>query len=166
MKNQYVFSTSSKGHLSRCHPDLALVLNLALKRSNVDFGIYESSRTIAEQQKYFNDGASSINPQAYQTKEDLAKVAKHIVIPEHIYFKWSRAVDIKVSESHNGERLTFDYVHLSYLAGVITSVAKELFQQGEITHIIRWGGDWDSDGVIALDHKLKDLVHFEIIKPY
>ena len=32
----------------------------------------------------------------------------------------------------------------------------------KITHKIRWGGDWDSDGEIK-DNNFDDLVHIEII---
>lgn len=155
----------SLNHRKQCHVDLQKILDLTLKRSAVDFFLYESARTIATQRKYFKEGASGINPDAYTSESALCAVAKHIVIPEHPFYELSRAVDLGVAEKHNDKKLTFNAIHLSYIAGVMKSVAQELYDSGEIEHIIRWGGDWDNDGVIALDQKLKDLVHFELIKP-
>lgn len=159
------WSRSSKIKLDTCHKDLVLVLTLALKRSSVDFGIIQGERTISQQREYFKSGASKINPDDYSSEIELCKRAKHITVTEHPYYSKSRAVDIKVAEKFNGKWLTFDVTHLAYIAGVITSCAKELHEKGYIDHLIRWGSDWDSDGIIALDHSLQDYPHFELIKP-
>ena len=37
-----------------------------------------------------------------------------------------------------------------------------LWEKGLIDHVIRWGGNWDSDGVIIRDQGFDDLVHFEL----
>ena len=159
------FSASSEAKLATCHKDLQLILRLALERSSVDFGIIQGERTIAQQREYFNAGKSKVNPDAYSTESELCEKGKHLVITDHPLYSKSRAVDIKVAEKHNGKWLTFDVTHLAYLAGVITSCAKELYAKGMVDHIVRWGSDWDSDGVIALDHSLDDYPHFELIKP-
>ena len=148
-----------------CHADLQKVIDLAIKRSDVDFGLHQGARTVSEQQTYFDNGKSGINPKKYSTTEDLCRVAKHIVIPGHPKYGKSRAIDLHCSEKYNGKSYTWDGNHLSYIAGVFTSCAKELYEKGEISHIVRWGGDWDSDGIIGYDHKLKDFPHLELIKP-
>lgn len=159
-----VFGKRSEENLSEVKEDLELILRLGLKRSKVDFGIYEGSRSVETQRTHFKNGASSIDPDSYPSLEALCSKAKHIVIEGHEYYDKSRAVDILVAEKYNGKNLTFDYIHLSYIAGVLMSVSEELYEQGLVVHKIRWGGDWDGDGIIALDHKLKDLVHIELVK--
>ena len=159
----YKFGSRSILCLSSVHLDLQKIAVLAISRTNVDFGIHQGERTIDQQQQYFNNGKSKINPQSYPSPEALAEKAKHITIKDHPKYKLSRAIDIHVSEKYNGKSLAWDEVHLSYIAGVLISCAKELLNKGEITHSLRWGGDWDSDGVIGLDHSLRDLPHFELV---
>lgn len=161
----FSFGDRSINNLATCHEDLQAVMHLAIKRTAVDFGIHDGGRTMAKQQEYFNQGASRINPQAYESKEALAKRAKHIIIEGHPLYGKSRAADIHVSRKFNGKSLAWDDVHLAYIAGVITSCAQELKAAGEINHIVKWGGDWDTDGIIALDQSLKDLPHFQLHKP-
>ena len=158
-----VFGSTSKKVLDTLHPDLVKILELAIKRSPVDFGLHAGARTVEKQQEYYDTGKSRVNPKAYPSEEDLAKKGKHITIPGHPVYGLSRAVDLHVSEKHNGKSLAWDDTHLAMVAGVIVSCAKELLEKSEVTHKIRWGGDWSMDGVIALDQKLKDLPHFELL---
>ena len=159
------FGGRSKAVLSTLHKDLQKILLLALSRSNVDFGLHEGARTIETQQQYYNEGKSRINPSEYPSPEALAEKAKHIVVNGSGMYELSRAVDLHAAEKYEGKSLAWDDTHLSYIAGVIVSCGKELYTKGEISHLVRWGGDWDNDGVIALDHRLKDLPHFELVKP-
>lgn len=161
----YSFGKRSRSELDTCHPDLVKVMELAIRITNVDFGIHEGARTVEQQQKYFDEGKSKINPKKYSSPVVLAEVAKHIVIPEEDLYAKSRACDIHVAESHNGKKLTWDDNHFCALYGFIVGAAKMLYDQGQIAHKVRWGGDWNSNGVIALDHKFKDFPHFELYKP-
>jgi len=158
-----VFGSGSKAQIKTMHGDLQKIFNLAIKRSNVDFGVHQGGRTVEQQQEYFDNKKSKLNPRRFSTVEELAKVAKHIVISGHPEFGKSRAGDIHISEKYKTKSLTWDEVHLAYVAGVIDSCAKELHEKCQISHIIRWGADWDRDGIIALDHKLKDFPHHELI---
>lgn len=160
-----VFGSRSQKVKKTLHRELQRILDIAIVRSRVDFGLHYGARTIAAQMEYYQTGKSKINPGNYKDLEELCSVAKHIVIENHPEYGKSRAVDLHVSEKHGGNRLTWDKVHLSYIAGIIQSVALELYYMGENDHVIRWGGDWDSDGIIALDQSLDDLVHFELVKP-
>jgi len=158
------FGSRSKEILATCHADLQLIHNTAIGQCPVDYGPHAGARTIPEQQKYFDESKSRINPKSYPSPEALAKVAKHITIPDHPEYDKSRATDHHVAEKHNGKALTWDEIHLAFTAGYLIRVSHELHNAGKIQHILRWGGDWDSDGVIALDHKLKDMPHLELIK--
>lgn len=160
-----VYGSRSKAVLETLHPDLQKIMNLAIQRSYTDFGLHEGGRTVEKQLEYYQNGKSRIDPRKYPTIYALAEAAKHIIIPESEEYSKSRAVDIHIAERYNTKKLTWDNVHFARVAGVIESCAQELYEKGEISHLVRWGNDWDSDGVIGLDHKLKDSPHIELVKP-
>jgi peptidoglycan LD-endopeptidase CwlK len=141
------FGKTSKERLSTCHGDMQLIMNEAIKITNVDFGIAEGHRSIEMQQQYFKEGKSKI--------DGISKKGKHNYIP-------SLAVDI-YPYFENGAK--WDNEHLSYLAGIIHAVSEILFSSGKITHKIRWGGNWDMDGVILIDQSFDDRPHFELVLP-
>ncbi len=166
MKNIiYQYGERSNRELATAHLDMQKIMALAITRTPVDFGIHQGARTIEKQQEYFDKGRSKISPKKYKTPEALAAVAKHITIAGSRLYGKSRAVDLHVAEKYGNEPLTWDEVHIGVVAGVIISCAKELYYMGEVTHLIRWGADWDGDGIIGLDHKLQDFPHFELYKP-
>lgn len=146
------FSKNSKSKLETCHEDLQKIFNLAISRTKVDFGISEGHRDLETQYQYFKEGKSKIS--------GINSKGKHNYYP-------SLAVDFFVyhPEVTMRKKIIYDTMHLSYLAGIIDSCAAELFDKGEITHLIRWGGNWDSDGVIVYDQTFNDLPHVELIKP-
>lgn len=141
----YSFGQTSLTKLNSCHRDLQLIMTEAISRSKVDFGISEGKRSLARQQELYRKGLSRI--------DGVRKTGKHNLVP-------SMAVDIYAWVQGRGN---WDDAHLGYLAGVVIRAADDLLEGGKITHKIRWGGDWDGDGIIALDHSLKDLPHFELI---
>ena len=143
----YKFGKTSKERLATCHLDLQMIMNESIKITNVDFGIAEGHRSIEKQQQYFKEGKSKI--------DGVNKKGKHNFTP-------SLAVDI-YPYFDNGAK--WDNEHLSYLSGIIHAVSEMLFADGEITHKIRWGGNWDRDGVILLDQSFDDRPHFELVLP-
>ena len=148
----YTFGTRSLTQLESCHPDLQKIFKLAIKRSKVDFGISEGHRTKSRQKELFDKGLSKIDGELIEGKHN----------------KWpSEAVDIYAyhKDYNTRRKLAYDKVHLTYIAGVIDSCAKELYEKGEVQHLIRWGANWDSDGVIDYDQNFDDFPHHEIIKP-
>ena len=136
----YKFSEISQLRLKTCDPRLVQIMSLALQRTKVDFGIAEGHRTIERQQELFKQDKSE--------KDGIHNLSKHNYNP-------SLAVDVYSWVEGKSNYATHN---LCYLAGVIESVAIEL------GHEIRWGGNWDMDGVLINDQKLQDLVHFEIVK--
>lgn len=146
----YKLGSTSLKRLSTCHEDIQAVIELAITRSPVDFGIAQGSRTIQEQQQYFDEGKSKINPKSYMTKEKLFAHAKHLVDNE-IRTK-ADAVDIYAFV--NG-KASWQSSSLILIAGVILSCAHELGVK------LRWGGNWDQDGEIVTDQTFQDFPHFE-----
>jgi peptidoglycan L-alanyl-D-glutamate endopeptidase CwlK len=75
------------------------------------------------------------------------------------------AFDFHVSEKIHDNPLTWDEEHLTYVGATLMAVADILYQEGKIIHKLRWGGNWDQDGVILKDQKLWDRPHVELVKP-
>lgn len=160
----YKFGKKSKEKLATAEKDLQLIMEEAIKVSEVDFGINEGHRSEEDQLKYFLKGYSKIDPRV----PALKKKGKHLYNP-------SQAVDIKIyiskelqEQARNKDRKTknwaYDKEHLCYVAGVIMTTAKRLYDEGKVKHKLRWGGNWDRDGLILFDHTLHDYPHFELIK--
>lgn len=147
MSNNYKFSDTSAQRLSTCTNNLQRVFNLAIKRSNVDFGIACGRRTIEEQQELYAQGRTK-EGSIVTNVDGFNVLSKHNENP-------SEAVDIYAWI--NG-KASWEDKPLCYIAGVIMSCAKELGVK------LRWGGNWNSNGVIISDQNLKDLPHFEEIK--
>jgi peptidoglycan L-alanyl-D-glutamate endopeptidase CwlK len=153
---KFSFGDASLAQIATCHMDMQLILVEALHRSPIDFGVSQGRRTIEEQRQFFREGKSRINP---DDPEQL-KRSKHLCNP-------SMAADIYISVPArvwpDGKKLAYDVAHLSLVAGVIISVANELYEKGAIKHKVRWGGDWDGDGCIIVDQDFDDLPHFELV---
>jgi peptidoglycan L-alanyl-D-glutamate endopeptidase CwlK len=140
----FKFGKSSRKRLLTCHKDLQLVMNEAIKISNIDFGIAEGERSIILQKQYFDEGKSKI--------DGITKKGKHNYSP-------SLAVDIY---PYFGGGAKWDNEHLSYLSGIIHAVSEMLLQKGKISHRIRWGGNFDMDGEL-LEQSFDDRPHFELV---
>ena len=129
---------------------LRLLMDDALRISDVPFQLVQGARTIEEQQRYFNDGKSKINPRDYPDRTKLYAAAKHVTGPG---MPLSRAVDIIIDVKGK----EYDKAHMCYVAGVVLAIAR-------IRSIpVRWGGDWDRDGELLSDQKLIDMPHFELL---
>lgn len=141
----YKFSKNSLKRLESCHEDLEKIMKVAVSVSDVDFGIAEGHRSVEKQKQYFDEGKSKI--------DGINKKGKH-------NYKPSLAADI-YPYFDNGAK--WDNEHLSYLAGLIHGISEVLYRDGEINHKIRWGGNWDMDGIILLDQSFDDRPHFELV---
>lgn len=146
----YTFGQNSKEKLVTCHEDLQKVLVLALSRSEIDFGISEGHRSLERQKQLYVEGKSKI--------DGVTKKGKH-------NYKPSLAVDLFVyhPDLETRRKLAYDKSHLGYVAGLIMACAEELREKGEISHKIRWGANWDKDGIIDYDQSFDDFPHFELI---
>ena len=140
------FSKTSNKRLSTCHQDLQLIFNEAINVSRVDFGVAEGHRSIEDQFKYFSQGKSRI--------DGINKKGKHNYSP-------SLAIDIY---AYVNGKASWEKDSLNYLAGLVIGISEMLYKQDKITHKLRWGGNWNRDGIILADQSFDDLPHFELIK--
>lgn len=147
--SSFTFGKRSLDNLSTCHYDLDVIMNVALKSSMVDFGISEGHRSLERQFKLFTEGKSRIDGKRRKGK--------------HNYYP-SLAVDI-YAYVPGRKNLAFDKVHLAYLGGHITAIAEMLYQEERVSHRLRWGGNWDGDGILIYDQHLIDMPHFELVSP-
>lgn len=141
----YRFSRTSERRLSSCEDNLIRVFNLAIKRTDVDFGIACGYRSVKEQQQLYAQGRTE--PGSIVTYVDgVSKKSKHNYTP-------SQAVDVFAWVNNTA---SWDKEHLIYIAGVVMCCAKELGVK------LRWGGNWDCDGEIISDQRFQDLPHYEL----
>lgn len=143
------FSQRSKKQLATLHDDLKLIMEETIKVSPIDFILVEGHRSLERQYELYKKGLSKLD--GVRTK------SKHNSFP-------SMAIDICAYVPLK-PRLAYDVNHLCLIAGVVIAVADHLYQLGSISHVIRWGGNWDQDGEIITDQNFDDLPHFELFKP-
>lgn len=140
---KYKFGNTSLDKLSTCDPGIQLIMMEAIRTSRVDFGIACGHRSIEDQQKAFKEGKSRV--------DGIKVKGKHNYFPSH-------AVDVYAY--YNG-KAQWDDIHMGYLVGHILSVADRLFEEGKVKFKLRSGADWNDNGVLVYDQKLKDMPHFE-----
>ncbi len=147
----YKLGRNSKRKLETCHVDLQKIFTMAISISKVDFGISEGHRPIPRQKELFDQGKSKI--------DGINKKGKHNYEPSLATDFFTYHPDLVTRR-----RLAYDKVHLAYLGGLLGACAEILYAQGEITHKLRWGANWDSDGIIDFDQGFDDYPHVELIK--
>ena len=155
-----VFGQKSIDKLETCHPDIQKVMWDVIAESEVDFGITHGHRNPEIQFDLFKKGRAEQNGQwvivnkkeVVTYKDGYEKLSKHNEYP-------SKAVDIAVYLP--GVGYSWDKNHLAYVAGIVMTKAKQLLNDGLISHTLVWGGNWDSDGTFQ-DHTLIDFPHFQI----
>ena len=146
------FGKRSREQLATCHADLQLIAEEALKHTQVDFAVIEGHRSL-ERQKLLFDAKPKLS-----TIDGITKKGKHNSSP-------SLAFDVLIC----GPGLSKDpwaRKHDStwtFLAGGLLMAASILLEAGRVSHRLRWGGNWDSDGTIITDQRFIDLPHFELL---
>lgn len=146
----YKLGKGSLKKLESVHHDLVKIIKLAITRTPVDFGISEGHRTLERQKELYDQGKSKI--------DGINKKGKHNYSPSLAIDLYAYHPDIEVRK-----KLAYDVPTLCIIAGVIISCADELKAKGDIKHSIRWGGNWDNDGVVLYDQSFDDLPHFELV---
>lgn len=160
----HAFGRDSKKKLETAEVDMQKVMNLAIRRSRVDFGVSHAHRTPEYQFELFKKGREEkdgkwvvVNPKEVVTNCDgYTNPSDHNMMP-------SKAVDIYIYVP-GMSKWAYDEEHLSYVAGVIQTCADELLEKGEISHRVVWGGNWDDDGIILKDQNFWDRPHFQLRK--
>ena len=156
---KHFFGKGSEAHLEKLEKRTREFLRYALFHSPVDFSVTDSYRGEKLQNLYFRTGASQVfYPNSLHNKTDKegkpASTAFHLLpaparLPIPGYDIWK-----------DRERLT-------YLAGIIVGLGSSFRLAFPTLDIIgiRWGGDWDNDGILNRwdGHSLDDLCHFETL---
>lgn len=132
------FSTRSKIKLQTCHKDLQTIFNEVIK--HVDCSILEGVRTLERQKKLVAE------------KKSKTMKSNHLANLQGV----SMAADVMVYpiDWNDKSRITL-------FAGKVLGIASMLYAQDKVTHKLRWGGDWDSDGDVK-EHRFYDGPHFEL----
>ena len=149
IKAMYRFGNRSRARLDTCHPDMIKIMEEVIKI--YDISVLEGLRTAEKQLEYFETGRSKL--------DGVKKLSKHQDHGDGL----SYAVDImpykKGSNAFSGAQK--DLRRFYYLAGLVKMAARQLLEEGKISHTVRWGGDWDSDDIYT-DQNFDDLPHFEL----
>lgn len=131
------FSARSLAQLATCHPDLQVLFREVIRYW--DCTILEGYRGKEAQEAAFAAGTTQLHyPRG-----------KHNQQP-------SMAVDVTPYpiDWHDTSRF-----HL--FAGFVLGVATQLRRHGMMDYGVRWGGDWNGDGLVR-DETFRDLPHYEL----
>lgn len=137
--------------LSTSHPDIVHIFNKVAEI--YELSALEGARLDSRQLELFN-----MNPP--RTKlNGIDKKSKHQV---NEIQPLSMAIDVAPYPIDFGNESKVR-ARFYFLAGIVSMATHQLLSDGIITHTIRWGGDWDRDGVFE-DQSFDDLPHFSLIK--
>lgn len=136
----YSYSQNSRSKLATCHPDIHTIMMEVIKWRDVS--IVCGWRSEEAQQEAYHNGYSTV--QYPNSKHNSAPSMAVDVVPYPE--KWS------------------DMDELQIMGGFILGVAAMLYEEGKISHLVRWGHDWDMDDDYD-DHTFIDAPHFELFKP-
>ena len=137
------FGRKSRERLETCHPDLQTLFNAVIEE--IDCSVICGHRNKEDQDKAVALGHSKAN----------YPKGKHNSNP-------SNAIDVAPYPVDWDDLQRF-----YYFAGWVMAKAKILKNVGEISHNIRWGGNWRGfeNGVIDFKkNTFNDLPHFEVIE--
>jgi peptidoglycan L-alanyl-D-glutamate endopeptidase CwlK len=146
----FALSARSRKRLHGVHPDLKSVVERAIEITTVDFGVTCGVRTPAEQRELYAYGRTKPGPKRTNTLR-----SKHLVNPATGF---GHAVDLvpylhgDVEWDDDGKLGLWDDI-----ADAMKSAAREL------KVAIRWGGDWDGDGISG-ERGEWDRPHFELVR--
>lgn len=139
----YKFSKDSLDNLVGVHPVLFDICSDVMTAQILDFSIREGVRTLEKQKEYVAKGVSK------------TMNSKHLIQPDgygHAVDLYPHPIDMKAVIAGNWRECS----RFALLAGAM------LFAARSRKVVLRWGGDWDSDGE-TLDHTFSDFPHFELV---
>lgn len=152
------FSRQSRDRLAECHPDLQAVANDAIQ--HVDFTVLKGYRGEQEQNKLFPQYTSVRWPLSKHNRwpSDAFDFAPYVEGIGAITGSDKQVSDLMVRFNTSEARVR-SFVHGSYgvVIGGIHCSARRLRVS------LRFGADWDGDGILVLDHSLADWGHVELV---
>jgi peptidoglycan L-alanyl-D-glutamate endopeptidase CwlK len=140
------FSEQSLEKLSTCHPELQLLFNEVIK--TFDCTIAQGHRGEAEQNKAFEEGKSKLRwPNGNHNK-----------MPSMAVDVYPYPVNLNPKNVRDAEIYKW---RMSYFAGQVKAIARQLKEEGKMKFNLVWGCDWDDDTELT-DHTFFDFPHFEL----
>ena len=128
------YSKASLDKLSGCHPDLVLIFNEAIKRT--DIRILEGVRPADRQYELYKQGRSKC--------DGFKRKSNHQVKSDG--YSWAvDAVPYPVDFA--------DTARFKALAALVLEIAGKLYAEGKIKHHLEWGGNWKT---------FTDMPHYEL----
>ena len=161
---------SKRIYNSGIHRDLKLIIDGALEVCPIDFTLTDGKRTAAEQRKLWEIGRRFDAMKGYSEKDQRGwDIVGRIVTKADGYVRESRhqsgkAVDVCCHIPGRPD-LAYDKIHMAVLIGSFLTIADMLFYEGQITHGLRSGADWDSDTQYLEPGTFHDMPHLELIDP-
>ena len=149
------YGESSRHKLETAHPDLIRVFEEVVKI--FDNTIVYGTRSPSEQMELYNKGRSYIAGFWVVTKKaDIVTYKDGAKNKSNHNYSPSKAIDaVPFPIDWSDEKRMY------FFAGHVMAIAKRLKEEGEITHDIIWGGDWNSNTEVK-DQTFMDLAHYEI----
>jgi len=139
------FSQNSYRKLNSCHPDLVTIFEEVVWMR--DCTIVEGHRGEPTQNEYYRLGKSQVKyPDSNHNKHPSMAVDVMEYFPNKPHLHW------------------FNKDEIHDFANYVISLADSLYENGEITHKVTWGGDWDMDGDTT-DTSFFDGPHYQLYKP-
>ena len=142
------FSQRSRAKLETCHEDLQMIFNEVIWMR--DCTIIEGYRGKARQNELFFLEKSQVR----------FPHSRHNHSP-------SMAVDVMEYHDERPHIHWFELDEIEVFARFVMEIADGLRDRADITHRLRWGGDWDNDGVRVdrdPDEWFFDAPHFELVE--
>lgn len=152
-----VYGNVSQGRLATVHPALRGVAVKALILSPVDITVLEGARTKFRQEELYAKGrtteelrkAGILNISGKPDEDKVTWTLNSAHIPKEDGFSW--AVDLAPYPIDWNDTARFDQMALAMFRAASTLGVR-----------IRWGADWDGDGVLR-ERGESDSPHFELI---
>ena len=141
------YGRTSRSRLESCHEDLQAIFNAVILEA--DCSILCGERSQEAQTLAFDLGNSRV-----QWPDSLHNKKPSMAVDVALYHK-----DIEGHIDWNNKQEFCDFSEL------VRKVADDLLWAGQISHKLRWGGDWDGDGVPVFmddDESLWDAPHYEL----
>lgn len=143
------FGKKSRERLDTCHPDLVKIAEFVVEI--FDISILEGARSDERQFKLFQAGRSKL--------DGITEKSNHQVTEDE---PLSKAIDAAPYPIDFGD-LAKARARFYMMSGYFFMAAEVLYAAGEITHKLRWGGDWDGDKNFN-DQSFDDLPHMELVR--
>ena len=171
MKPKYQLGKGSrKVYDSGLHLDCKMIINTALGVVPIDFTLVSGLRTASGQRILWEIGRRyDFERGSMERPESWVETGAGVVTYCDGYIKQSRhqsgkAFDVQCYIPGRPD-LSYDKIHMAVLIGSFLTIADMLFREGEITHRLRSGADWDRDTQYLEPGTFVDMPHLELIEP-